>query len=286
MEKELVTIIIPCYNAEPYLKKCFDSLLNQTYRNIEVIIVNDGSTDESEKIIDEYSKKFLKNNMKFMKINQENQGQAAAINNALKFVSGTYLMWQDSDDWYETDAVENLHDYLVNNNLNVLRGEAVFRDESDLSTIVYHAKSNSPCDNNLFDKYFFESDSYCFPGIFIIRMSHFDNCVKNREIYCSRAGQNWQLILPVTYNEKSGYLNKIVYNYRISANSHSHSVKKLRDLIKRCDEHKDILKHVLDDLNMKKKDKGRYIIKLNIKYYKKKIRIILSHICNKLKGVK
>ena len=283
MEKKLVSVIIPCYNAEKYLEKCLESLLSQTYRRIELIIVNDGSTDGTEKIIDEYSSLFLKNKMYLKKINQKNQGQASAVNNALKYVNGEFLVWQDSDDWYETDAIENLVNYIVTNNCNVVRGEAVFRNEDALSIIVRHAKSNSPNDGNLFDKYFFETDSYCFPGIFMVRVSHFDKCIKNRSIYTSRAGQNWQLILPITYKENCGYLDKVVYNYRICSNSHSHSVKSLKDLLKRCDNHEDILLHILKDLDMSKMEKIKYLLRLKLKYVKLKMKIFLSHVFNKKK---
>ena len=83
MKNGLVSIIIPCYNASKYLNKCLDSLLNQTYKNIEVIIVNDGSTDESKLIIESYIDKFSKKKKKLIIINQDNAGHAVAVNNAL-----------------------------------------------------------------------------------------------------------------------------------------------------------------------------------------------------------
>ena len=279
MKNGLVSIIIPCYNASKYLNKCLDSLLNQTYKNIEVIIVNDGSTDESKLIIESYIDKFSKKKKKLIIINQENAGQAVAVNNALKKVSGEYFMWQDADDWYELDAVENLVNFLKKENLNVARGEAFYRNDTDINTVFYHAKSITPNDYNVFDKYLYEYDCYNFSGIFICKMSHFDSCIKNREIYTSRAGQNWQLILPITYREKCGYLDKVVYNYRIVESSHSHSVKKMKDLLKRCDMHKDIIFNVLDSINrLDTTSKKKYKNKLRIKYCKKKIGIIVKKI--------
>lgn len=277
MKKDLVSIMIPCYNAERYVSDCLNALLNQTYNNIEIIIVNDGSTDKSKDIIKEYSNKFKEKNIKFISLYQKNAGQASAINKALKEVSGEFLMWQDADDWYQEDAIENMINYIKKENLNVVRGEAVYRDENDLSKIIYHAKSDSPKDNNLFNKYLYERDSYCYPGIFIVRTSHFDKCVKERKIYESRAGQNWQLILPITYKEKAGYLNKVVYNYRVVSNSHYHSVKTKKNLIKRCDEHIDILFNVINSIEMSEREEKEIKKKLKIKYLKKKIKILCSN---------
>lgn len=279
MEKGLISVIIPCYNGEKYLNKCFEALLVQTYKNFEVIIVNDGSNDKSSEIIDRYADIFFKSNIKVKKIEQSNAGQAAAVNNALKYVNGEFLVWQDCDDYYEKDAFESMKKYLeLNEDMDFVRARSVYRDEEDLNEILSEGKSKYPNEKNIFDFYIFETDSYSYVGIFMTRMKYFDLCIKDREIYTSRAGQNWQLILPLAYNGKCGYLDKVVYNYRVVSNSHSHSVKKMSELIKRCDDHKDILFHVLASIELSNKERTQYRIKINIKYIKRKIRIVLSKI--------
>ena len=97
-----VSIIIPAYNSEKYIKKCLDSILEQTYKNYEIIIVNDGSTDNTSKIIDEY-----KNEYEFIKvINISNHGQGYARNIALSQASGDYILFLDSDDFIEDVTLE------------------------------------------------------------------------------------------------------------------------------------------------------------------------------------
>lgn len=283
VSERYVSVIIPCYNAEKYLSDCLDALLKQTYKNVEVIIVNDGSTDNSESIIDSYISQYDKRGKKLIKINQKNQGQAAAVNNALKYVTGDYLMWQDADDWYEVDAIENMVQYLIDNNMKFARGEVANRRNNTDKSLINIGKSKYPYPTNIFDNYVFETDISGWPGIFITEMSYFDACVKNREIYVSRAGQNWQLILPLAFYEPCGNLNKVIYNYRVVENSHSHSVKKMKDLINRCDDHKDILFHVLDTIDgMNPEEKNKYKHKINIKYRKKKLCIFIRCIGNKL----
>ena len=277
MQKGLVSIIIPCYNGEQYIDRCFKALINQTYKNLEVIAVNDGSTDNTSQILNKYIDIFKDNKIIFKIINQENMGQAGAVNNALKQVCGEFLVWQDCDDYYENDAIESLKNYLEQNtDTDFVRGESVSRDSEDLNVILYKGKSKYPNSRKIFDFYVFETDSYMYPGIFMVRMESFDKCVKNRDIYTSRAGQNWQLILPLAYYGKCGYLNKIVYNYVIINESHSHSVNKMKDLLKRCNEHKDILFHVLNSIDMPKRELKNYKKKIEIKYLKRKVRIIIS----------
>lgn len=277
MQKDLISIIIPCYNGEKYLDRCFNALLNQTYNKMEVIIVDDGSIDKTGQIIKKYSILFSNRDITLKNITQENMGQAAAVNNALRYVNGEFLVWQDCDDYFEYDALENMKKYLDDNkNMDFVRGESLSRDDKDLSKIINHGKSKFPEITKIFDFYVFETDSYMYPGIFMVKMEFFDRCIKNRKIYTSRAGQNWQLILPLAYYGNCGYLNKVVYNYVLIDNSHSHFVKKTKDLLKRCEEHKDILFHILDSLQMPKEDLKKYKTKIRIKYIKKKIRIILS----------
>ncbi len=102
MSKSLVSIIIPVYNVESYIKKCLESVINQTYKNLEIICVNDGSPDKSEEII----ASFMKNDTRIHLINQENQGLSGARNTGIKNATGEYIMFLDGDDWIDEKTVE------------------------------------------------------------------------------------------------------------------------------------------------------------------------------------
>lgn len=101
-----VSVIIPVYNVENYLRKCLDSLVNQTLKDIEIIVVNDGTTDNSQEIIDEYVKKYPK---KVVSIIQENGGQGTARNTGLLHAKGEYIGYVDSDDYVEENMYEELY---------------------------------------------------------------------------------------------------------------------------------------------------------------------------------
>ncbi len=98
----LVSIIIPVYNVEKYLRKCLDSVCSQTYRNLEILCVNDGSTDGSASILEEYAAK----DERIKILSQKNAGQGAARNLALNHATGEWVTGVDADDFLETDAIE------------------------------------------------------------------------------------------------------------------------------------------------------------------------------------
>ena len=102
--KELVSIIIPIYNVEKYLEKCIKSIINQTYRNLEIILINDGSTDESGKICEKYEDQ----DNRIVFINKKNGGAASAKNEGLKIAKGDYITFVDSDDYIADDYIETL----------------------------------------------------------------------------------------------------------------------------------------------------------------------------------
>lgn len=102
MRKPLISIIVPVYNVEKYLSKCLDSLVNQTYENIEIVCVDDGSTDSSGAICDEYAKK----DARIKVIHKENGGLSDARNAGLEAINGEYVMFIDSDDWIDIDTCE------------------------------------------------------------------------------------------------------------------------------------------------------------------------------------
>lgn len=109
---ELISIIVPVYNAQNYLDRCLESLIKQSYSNIEIILVDDGSTDNSARICDDYSKK--DNRIKVFHI--KNGGVSNARNYALQQISGQWFCFVDSDDWVDLHFVEVLYKNAVKNN--------------------------------------------------------------------------------------------------------------------------------------------------------------------------
>lgn len=109
--EELISIIIPVYNVEKYIDRCMETVLNQTYRKMEIILVDDGSPDRCGKICDEYAEK----DHRVRVLHKENGGLSSARNAGLKLAKGEYVLFVDSDDWIELDMVEQLYDLLKKN---------------------------------------------------------------------------------------------------------------------------------------------------------------------------
>lgn len=99
-----VSVVIPVYNVEKYLKQCLESVLNQTYKNLQVVLINDGSRDESGKICENYAQK----DERVKCIHKENGGISAARNDGLKEIDGDYVLFVDSDDYIDQDLIETL----------------------------------------------------------------------------------------------------------------------------------------------------------------------------------
>lgn len=107
--KELISVIIPIYMVEKYLNKCIDSVINQTYKNLEIILVNDGSKDNCKKICEEYAKK----DSRIKIINKSNGGLSDARNKGLEVSNGKYIGFVDSDDYISKDMYKNLYENII-----------------------------------------------------------------------------------------------------------------------------------------------------------------------------
>jgi len=107
----LISIIIPVYNVESYLKDCLESVINQTYKNLEIIIINDGSQDNSKEICYNYAKK----DSRIKLINKKNEGVSAARNTGMDLATGEYISFIDSDDYIDNDMIEIFYKPEVNN---------------------------------------------------------------------------------------------------------------------------------------------------------------------------
>ena len=129
--ESLISVIVPVYNVEPYLRKCVDSILNQTYRNLEVILVDDGSPDGCPGICDEYAAK----DERVKVIHKKNGGLSDARNAGMAVMNGDYLSFVDSDDLLPVDAIETLHRIAVEENADlVIGGHNRFEDTPLSST--------------------------------------------------------------------------------------------------------------------------------------------------------
>lgn len=120
-----VSVVLPIYNVEPYLRKCMDSLLGQTLKEIQIIAVDDGSPDNSASIIDEYAER----DSRVYPIHKKNGGVSAARNDGLAVASGKYIFFCDSDDWLDRRALEILYDKAERENADVVIGDFAQSDE-------------------------------------------------------------------------------------------------------------------------------------------------------------
>ena len=139
---EKISIIVPVYNVEKYLKKCIDSIINQTYKNIEIILVDDGSKDSSGRICDEYIEK----DKRIVTIHKKNGGLSDARNEGIKKATGKYLSFIDSDDYIEENMIGNLYKSIIENDSDISTCAKII--EYSNKKIIKNNKSNFCINNN------------------------------------------------------------------------------------------------------------------------------------------
>lgn len=139
MKNNLISIIVPVYNVDLYLRDCLDSIVNQTYRNIEIIIVDDGSSDNSGAICDEYGSR--DNRIKV--IHQANSGVSEARNVGLDIAIGDYILFVDSDDWIDKEVCETVLELAIEQNADIV---CFGQKEYHLSGNVEVFAVNKPCE--------------------------------------------------------------------------------------------------------------------------------------------
>ena len=134
MSKPIVSVLIPVYNVEKYLERCLESLINQTLTQIEIVCVNDGSTDNSLKILEEYSKK----DSRIVIVNKPNGGLPSARNAGLDVAKGKYVGFVDSDDYVQTDMFEKLYQTAEREKSDiVICGANIFPEEPRATDWLY-----------------------------------------------------------------------------------------------------------------------------------------------------
>lgn len=224
MKVELVSVISPCYNVGRYVARLLESLLAQSYKNLEIILVNDGSTDNTSEIIQAYIPRLEGEGYRVIYVEQENGGQSCAVNNALKLVTGAYLAWPDADDWLTPDSIERRVRFLQSHpDVGMVRGNVERISAVDGCSMGFMEPS---LDKAVHLQSFFEllllEKTWYPPVTCLVRMSYFDEVVHNREIYVSqKAGQNWQLMLPIAYRYPCWQMPEVLGFYCERDDSHS-----------------------------------------------------------------
>lgn len=219
---ELVSIIIPVYNMECYLREALESVVNQLYKKLEIIVVNDGSTDGSLKIIQEYEKK----DERIKVINQNNCGVSCARNSGLKEATGKYIYFFDSDDILELEAMKDCVEKAEKDKLDLILFDAVsFRDKDLTKKEKYPEKGqyilgNKVKENKMyFGSYFLLEDKF-IPTVWLKFIKR-DILIKNNlKFYEGIVHEDILFsIFLLNYCRKVGYINKKFFKRRYRKNS-------------------------------------------------------------------
>ena len=237
---------------ESYLGRFLDSLIAQTYKHLEIILVNDESTDSTEEIIKSYIPLLEAEGYKVVYIKQKNAGLAGSINNGLKHVSGQFVTWPDPDDWLTPDSIEKRVAFLESHpDAGMVRCNIEsIDDETGASLGLLEKDLTVPVSiENAFEKIVFKK-TWTGAMACMIRMAYFDKIVPDREIYVTKqGGQNWQLMLPMAQNYPFWQMPDVLAYCCMRKNSHSHfqfNFESLMNYSKTCE---DILTSTMERLN-------------------------------------
>ncbi len=247
-EYPLVSIIAPCFNGENYLSRFFDSVLAQTYPSIELILVDDGSTDCTPLIVDSYRKLFSSNKIEFQYYRtEESGGAAAAINHGLALYRGSLMMWADSDDILLPDNIMEKVFFLQSNpSADFVLCQEMCVSENDLDTpLCVWKREIHGDDDHLVEDLLLSRNIVWGSGVILVRRDFFETAIPLNSIYESQQGQNYQLLLPLAYCGRCGYIDKILYKYVIRPESHAHRKRSFSEQITRQREFSILIRETL-----------------------------------------
>ena len=267
LKEPLVSVITPCYNGEKFLHRYFESILSQTYSNIELIFINDGSTDRTEEIALSYAPKLEEKGIDFIYIYQENSGQAAAINQGLKIFKGEYLTWPDSDDWMSDDCLVKKVEFLIKNpDCAIVLCKTAKIAENDTNHIIGYLERKNKSNGYIFEDLMLYNDVSFAPGGYMVNSEKFLSTNKRREIYAGRGGQNWQMLLPIAHEYKCGFIDDVLYYYLVRSNSHSRESVTVEQRLNALQRYEETLMQTLVRMEISDAQREKYITAVKNKY--------------------
>lgn len=268
MNRPLVSILTPCYNAEPFIERFLDCITNQRYKPIELILINDGSTDMTESLIMSRKQLILESGVQLVYRSQENSGQAKAFNVGLPLVTGTYFTWIDSDDLISSDSIEKKVEYLEKHpEEDCVRSGYRVVNENQLAKTLYEIHPR--CTKAGFFEDTLLERTYQTAGTLLIRTKRLFEILPTKQIFETRAGQNWQLVLPISFYCRCGQLNEALFTYVVRLESHSHVRQNdYHYRLKVIENHLEVVQAVLKTLQI---DQAKYQQMTVIKYTRRKL---------------
>ncbi len=222
--KGLVSVVTPVYNCEAYLPKMLDSVLNQTYGQMEMILVDDGSTDRTVIAAEAYRDKFAARGFDFRIVRAEHRNASAALNRGLPYVTGEYLIWPDSDDILEPESVKRRVEFLEENPAyQCVRSTAYYFRAEDGTESEREEKSGDLAREDLFWE-MLEGRTYVCCGCYMLKSERFFEIYPNRHIPEYDVGQNFQMLLPFLFFHKCPTIQEELYGVRCRRGSHSRRI--------------------------------------------------------------
>lgn len=208
-----ISVIISAFNAEKTIRRCIDSILNQTFHNIEIIIINDGSTDETPTICNDY----VRRDNRVIVYHQENQGTSTARRKGLELATGIYIIEIDSDDWLDSQMLSILYDKAIETNADVICCDFIceYRDRSVLGSVSPVYENGEAELNHVFGR----EGINCILWNKLIRASYFKDIVIPDGMRWGEDFLTTALILQK--NGKVSYVPKPLYHYDLHTSDHS-----------------------------------------------------------------
>lgn len=244
LNRPLVSIITPCFNGESYLDRYFSSILHQTYEPLELIFINDGSTDATAQIAQGYRTALEKKGIRYTYLEQENAGQAAALNRGLKLFTGEYLTWPDADDEMTPDCIEKKVAYLQEHpEVRMVRSDGLYYNETTGEKRKI-AQPADRCTQDIFENLILVKTYGCC-GCYMLPRSLVLECYPDLDFFESRVGQNWQLLVPAASRSLCGYIDAPLYIIHEHGNSHSRRQRTVEEMYRRWELFAEVLRHAV-----------------------------------------
>lgn len=231
----LFSVIIPVYNVEPYLRECLDSVLNQGFSDWEAVCVNDGSTDGSAAILEEYATK----DGRFKIITQVNRGLSTARNAGIREAKSDYVLFLDSDDWLEPNALEILSKHLNGEDLLCFSGQRYFEETNNLNPADVLVEKRYQSGMDYYNECALMQRDFAFVCVVLRayrRVFLLENCLRFKEGICHEDNLFTPLVCHAA--KRVRVINANLYVYRVRANSITTTInpKGVKDLMEVANE--------------------------------------------------